>query len=63
MKNTIIDGVSRSGKSILSRRLYSALDMANFPLDSLVSTFIRVFPELGISHTTDDYIAVSDRLW
>jgi adenylate kinase family enzyme len=63
MKNFIIGGVPRSGKSILSKRLCSTLAMAYFPLDSLVSTFGRVFPELGISHTSEDHIAVCDQLW
>lgn len=64
MKNIIIGGVPRSGKSILSKQLCSALDMAYFPLDSLVSTFGRVFPQLEISHTnTSDHLAVCNRLW
>ena len=64
MKNIIIGGVPRSGKSILSKQLCSQLNMAYFPLDSLVSTFDRVFPQLGIAHTSaSDHFAVCNRLW
>jgi adenylate kinase family enzyme len=64
MKNFIIGGVPRSGKSILSKRLCSELNITYFPLDSLVSTFGRVFPQLGITHTSaSDHLAVCSRLW
>ena len=50
MKNIIIAGVPRSGKSTLARRLSSGLGFSICPADAIVSTFGKIFPEHGISH-------------
>lgn len=49
-KNIIIAGVPRSGKSTLAKRLCAAQMASYFPMDSVVSTFGRLFPETGITH-------------
>lgn len=50
MKNIIICGVSRSGKTTLVEMLSKKLNYNVFETDILVSAFQDVFPELGISH-------------
>ena len=50
MRNLIVAGVSRSGKSILSRRLSVELRLSHIPVDAFVSTLARVFPQCGITH-------------
>ena len=49
MKNVFIGGVSRSGKSTLSQMLYHKLGYSVFELDTIVHSFTKIFPELGIS--------------
>lgn len=56
MKNVIIAGVPRSGKSLLAHRLRERLHYSHFPLDAIVSTFGKVFPEHGISHYEKDHV-------
>ncbi|MFH0803162.1 MAG: hypothetical protein V2A78_12370 [bacterium] len=56
MKNVLIAGVSRSGKSLLAHRLSERLHYSHFPLDAIVSTFGKVFPEHGISHYEKDQV-------
>lgn len=50
MKNIIIGGVVRSGKSTLSARLVKEFNYSLFESDSVVHAFNEVFPELGITH-------------
>jgi hypothetical protein len=60
-KNLIIAGVPRSGKSILSRRLSRALGASHIPIDSLVSSFQEVHPEIGISHSLERHEEICER--
>jgi 2-phosphoglycerate kinase len=55
MKNLIIAGVPRSGKTTLARRLCIDLGFSLFPADTVVSTMGRLFPEHGISHYEEDH--------
>jgi len=55
MKNIIIAGVPRSGKTTLAKRMSAELGFSLFPADAIVSTFGKVFPEHGISHFEDDH--------
>jgi len=50
----VILGVPRSGKSRLAGRLAGALELIHYPVDSLVSTFGEVFPEVGIGRQFED---------
>ena len=49
MKNVYIGGTIRSGKSTLSKMLYHQLHYSVFEMDSIVHSFTKVFPELGIN--------------
>jgi hypothetical protein len=49
MKSVIIGGVSRSGKSILSRKLSESLKLNVLPVDALVVSLTAGFPQLGIN--------------
>lgn len=55
MKNIIIAGAPRSGKTALAKRMSAELGFSLFPADAIVSTFDKVFPEHGISHFEDDH--------
>jgi hypothetical protein len=58
----IIGGVSRSGKSIIARRLLSDRGVSYFSLDILMMGFANGFPEFGV-HPEDSSIQISNRLW
>ena len=49
MKNVYVGGTIRSGKSTLSKMLYHELNYSVFELDTIVHSFTKVFPELGIN--------------
>lgn len=49
MKNVYIGGVPRAGKSTLAQKLYHKLGYSVFELDTVVYSFTKIFPELGIS--------------
>ena len=49
MKNVYIGGTIRSGKSTLARMLYHNLNYSVFELDTIVHSFTKVFPQLGIN--------------
>lgn len=51
MKNLLILGASRSGKSTLAKKLSEKYGYHILPIDALVSAFAKVFPELGIYHS------------
>ncbi len=51
---SLILGVPRSGKSRLAARLAGALDLNHYAVDSLVSTFGEIFPEVGIGRQFED---------
>lgn len=56
MKNVFIGGVSRSGKSTLSQKLYHKLGYSVFELDTIVHSFTKIFPELGISEKDKEHL-------
>jgi hypothetical protein len=58
----IIGGVSRSGKSIIARRLLSDSEISYFSLDILMMGFANGFPQFGI-HPEDSSRIISNRLW
>lgn len=48
MKNVYIGGVTRAGKSTLTLKLYHELGFSVYEMDTIVHSFTKVFPELGI---------------
>lgn len=54
MKNIIIFGTSRSGKTQLAKLLSTKLNYSIVMVDSLVSAFQNSMPELEINHTNRD---------
>ncbi|HYF51102.1 MAG TPA: hypothetical protein VEJ63_16935 [Planctomycetota bacterium] len=54
MKNVIIGGPSRSGKSILARRLSESLKLHAMPVDMAVVSLIAGFPELQLTWSNDE---------
>lgn len=48
MKNVFIGGTIRSGKSTLAKMIYHKLHYSILELDTIVHSFTKVFPELGI---------------
>lgn len=61
-KNLIIGGVSRSGKSTLSKRLSAELGISHIPGDALVSTLAKVFPQCGITHFGPSFQRMCEKL-
>jgi hypothetical protein len=54
MKNIIIFGASRAGKTSLSKRLKDEFQFNVVNVDHLVNTFEQAFPHLGISVEADE---------
>lgn len=54
MKNIIIVGASRSGKTTLAKRLSTKLNISHYPFDAFVSTLEELYPEIGIKHEDDN---------
>lgn len=54
MKNIIILGAARSGKSSLASMLHEKYNYSIISIDSFVSAFRDAFPELGITHSNTD---------
>ena len=50
MKNIIILGPSRSGKTTLSKKLHEELNYSIVCFDNLIYAFEHSFPQLGICH-------------
>ena len=48
MKNIIIAGPSKAGKTTLAKRIYEELDCFVISLDKLVATFDGAYPQLDI---------------
>lgn len=61
MKNIIIAGVSRAGKSTLAKKIAKEYQMTYIPFDSIVSTLENLYPEIGIAHM-DENIQMSKRI-
>ena len=60
MKNIILMGTSRAGKTSLATEISKKLGYNIVSLDSLVSAFGKVYPELGINHANRDGTAVKN---
>jgi len=57
----IIAGIPRSGKSTVAKNISEVHNYSYIPFDSLVSTFNKLYPDLGITHY-DDYKVVSKKV-
>ena len=57
----IIAGVSRSGKTTIAKRLCKDSNFNYIPIDSLISTLEKLYPETGLKHL-DDNIEFSPKL-
>ncbi len=62
MESILIAGVPRSGKSTIAQRVAEAGGATYFPVDALVSTLGSLYPELGITHYTEEPRGVSTHL-
>ena len=60
MKNIIIFGSSRSGKTELAKRLSKKLNYNIVMVDSLVSAFQNSMPEMEINHSNRDGKAINN---
>ncbi len=54
IKKFIVCGASRAGKSILSQRILEQFKVSCVVGDALVTSFEEVFPEIGISHESNE---------
>jgi hypothetical protein len=54
VKNILISGASRSGKTMLAKRINAELGHSIVNVDALVSAFECAFPQLGIKHSEND---------
>jgi len=61
MKNVIIVGASRSGKSTVAKQLCKKHNMVYMPFDAIVSTIENLYPEIEIKHL-DDNIDMSPKI-
>ena len=50
MKNVIIVGAARSGKTTLAKKISKELGWSAISVDALISAFQEVFPQLNIKH-------------
>ena len=50
LKNILLAGVPRSGKTILARKISQTLSLSHLPLDPIVTSFEAHFPQHGIVH-------------
>ena len=57
----ILAGIPRSGKSTVGKKISGKHKYSYLPFDSFVSTFNKIYPELGITHY-DDYKVVSKKI-
>ena len=60
MKNIILMGTSRAGKTSLAIELSKKLGYNFISIDSLVYAFGEVYPELGINHSNRDGTSVKN---
>lgn len=61
MKNLIINGASRSGKSTVAKQIAKKFNMSYIPFDSIVSTLENLYPCTGIKHL-DNNLEMSKNL-
>ena len=54
MKNIIILGAARSGKSTLAKMLHEEYNYSIISIDSFISALCDTFPNLGITHSNTD---------
>lgn len=54
MKNVIIVGASRSGKSTVAKQICKNQNMVYIPFDAIVSTLENLYPEINILHLDDN---------
>lgn len=54
LKNIIIAGVSRAGKSTLAKNIAKKFNITYIPFDCIVSTLGNLFPSVGITHCDDN---------
>lgn len=54
MKNVLIVGAPRTGKTTLARRLNKELNMSIYSLDQILSMFVGAYPQLGFVFDNDD---------
>jgi adenylate kinase family enzyme len=54
MKNIIIGGTVRSGKTTLANLLRDKYNFSKVESDTIVNAFDKVFPEFGITHKNPD---------
>lgn len=52
----LVVGASRSGKTTLAKKLCGQLEMSYLPLDSIISTLEKLYPEIGIQHLDDNLV-------
>lgn len=56
MKNLIIVGASRSGKSTVAKKIAENFNMSYIPFDAIVSTIENLYPDTGIKHLDDNSV-------
>jgi adenylate kinase family enzyme len=54
MKNIIIVGASRSGKSTLAKKICKEFNYVYIPFDAIISTLENLYPETGLKHLDDN---------
>lgn len=57
MKNLIIAGASRAGKSMVAKAVAKRLNISYIPFDSIISTVGNLYPEHGVNHYDDTLCA------
>jgi predicted kinase len=57
MKNIIIAGASRSGKSTIAKKIAKQLNISYIPFDSIISTVEKIYPNYYIKHYDDTLYA------
>ncbi len=61
MKNVIIAGISRAGKSTSTKKIVRDYNLTYIPFDALVSTLEALYPQSGICHM-DENIKMSKKI-
>lgn len=58
----ILGGASRSGKTLLSRRVVSEKGIPYFPLDALFGGLVSGVPQLGVAYN-ESFIDRAEKMW